>query len=606
MMPKTNKDMVTNSMYDVVICGGGLAGLCLARQLKLTMPELSVLVLEKASGEVPVSDYKVGESFDETSNYYLSEILGLKDYIRNNHMHKLGLRWFFGDGRQPFETRPEVGPPDFPGVRACHVERRILDNHIRELNEENGISILKGVLVKDIQLSEDDSPHEVLYSQHGTDNLRVKCRWVIDAMGRRRFLQSKLNLTKPSNHDANAVWWQLEGKYNVDDMGSDPAWKSRNKHERWLSTNHLMGNGYWVWIIPLVTGNTSIGIVAAEDIHPLRERKNFESAMKWLRKHEPHFAKFIENANPLNFLAVKDFCYDSQQIFSEQRWACVGDAGIFTDPFLSPGVVMLAYTNCLTTKMIELDRKGQLTKKVVEQFNNLVLNDIGHNYLELYRDNYPVFRSFEVMSLKFIWDGAFIWYFAGSLLFRNYLTDPEVLPRYSTLAQRFLGVNKRMQRLFRDLAKLIKPSDRPLFLPYDISKVPSHLGYTFGQGDRFYPDFFKEAYFGLITKKNKQQYLDDLEKQVEEYEVWAQVIFRHILNQVMPEQLSKFPEPFWVNAWAISLDPHKWQEDGLFEPKTEPKNLQNFFLADLSGEEVTNKPSVGTTANSPEYAASIY
>jgi len=31
--------------YDVVVCGGGLAGLTLSRQLKRAMPDLTVLVL---------------------------------------------------------------------------------------------------------------------------------------------------------------------------------------------------------------------------------------------------------------------------------------------------------------------------------------------------------------------------------------------------------------------------------------------------------------------------------------------------------------------------------------------------------------------------------
>ena len=40
--------------------------------------------------------------------------------------------------------------------------------------------------------------------------------------------------------------------------------------QRWLSTNHLMGAGYWVWLIPLGSGSTSFGIVADERPPPLR------------------------------------------------------------------------------------------------------------------------------------------------------------------------------------------------------------------------------------------------------------------------------------------------------------------------------------------------
>ena len=36
--------------YDVAILGGGLAGLTLARQIKLTRPDTSIVVLEKREG----------------------------------------------------------------------------------------------------------------------------------------------------------------------------------------------------------------------------------------------------------------------------------------------------------------------------------------------------------------------------------------------------------------------------------------------------------------------------------------------------------------------------------------------------------------------------
>ena len=43
----------------------------------------------------------------------------------------------------------------------------------------------------------------------------------------------------------------------------DPDWHSRlAEGDRSFSTNHLMGEGYWVWLIRLASGATSVGIVA--------------------------------------------------------------------------------------------------------------------------------------------------------------------------------------------------------------------------------------------------------------------------------------------------------------------------------------------------------
>ena len=64
--------------------------------------------------------------------------------------------------------------------------------------------------------------------------------------------------------------------------------------ERWLSTNHLMGKGYWVWLIPLGSGSTSIGIVADNDLHPFSRINRYERAIDWLREFEPQCARVVE------------------------------------------------------------------------------------------------------------------------------------------------------------------------------------------------------------------------------------------------------------------------------------------------------------------------
>jgi flavin-dependent dehydrogenase len=95
----------------------------------------------------------------------------------------------------------------------------------------------------------------------------------VDATGRRKLLQTKLGLTRESPHKASAVWFRMEGRLDIDDLVS-PAhheWHARVPGRmRYFSTNHLLGNGYWVWLIPLGSGNTSFGIVTDENIHPIR------------------------------------------------------------------------------------------------------------------------------------------------------------------------------------------------------------------------------------------------------------------------------------------------------------------------------------------------
>jgi 2-polyprenyl-6-methoxyphenol hydroxylase-like FAD-dependent oxidoreductase len=105
--------MDTAKVYDVLICGGGLAGLALARQIRLELPALSVAVVDRLIRPLPEAAHKVGESTVELASYYLAKVLQLEDHLRQEQLPKLGLRFFFGDAHGPLEERPELGPsPD--------------------------------------------------------------------------------------------------------------------------------------------------------------------------------------------------------------------------------------------------------------------------------------------------------------------------------------------------------------------------------------------------------------------------------------------------------------------------------------------------------------
>ena len=67
--------------------------------------------------------------------------------------------------------------------------------------------------------------------------------------------------------------------------------------------------------------------------------------------------------------------------------------------------------------------------------------------------------------------------------------------------------------------------------------------------------------------------VDHLYEGVERMEEFAQVIFFLAVEDVMPERLALFGDKRWVNIEAIGLDSNRWQEDGLLEPHTAPRDL---------------------------------
>jgi flavin-dependent dehydrogenase len=436
--------------YDVAILGGGLAGGCLARQLRQEAPALRVLVVEKRPHPVPEAAFKVGESSVEIGAHYFQKRLGLEPHLRAAQLEKLGLRYFFTHaGNRDIAERFELGPADFPPVPSFQLDRGRLENMLLRANAELGATVLDGYRVGSIAL-DCGGCHRVSLS--GADGSRqITARWVVDASGRAGLLKRQLGLVRPSTHGANAAWWRVSTRVRIDDWSSDAAWRARVASGlRWQSTNHLMGVGYWVWLIPLGSGSTSFGIVADGDIHPFSRINRFERAVEWLREFEPQCAAVVEThaAELEDFLALQHFAHGCARVFSPDRWALVGEAGVFTDPFYSPGSDFIAMGNDYVTDLIVRDARGEDIGSRVEAFNATYLR-LFDAFIRLYDGQYPIMGNAQVMTAKVSWDNACYWAITALLFFQRRLRQVEFIASIEPLMRRFFVLHARMQQFFK-------------------------------------------------------------------------------------------------------------------------------------------------------------
>lgn len=446
--------MSKNEQQDVVILGGGLAGLTLSLQLKKENPDIKVVVLEKRDDAAPDAAHKVGESTVELATHYLREVLGLKDYMDEHQLPKHGLRFFLSPKhKDEIHKRVELGPKVFLPVPSHQIDRGTFENDLIKMALEKGIEVKMGAKVQDVSIS--DPNHEVTFSQGGSTSTLIT-RWVVDATGRGSFLKRKLGFAEPFDHNVNASWFRVDHKIDIDTWSDDPKWHSHvEKGLRYLSTVHLMDNGYWVWIIPLVGGRTSVGIVADESIHPFSSYNSLEKSMEWLNEYEPQMWKELQPLKDkiLDFKVMKHFAHSSKETFSTDRWTVTGESGLFADPFYSPGSDFIAMANTWTADLIHRDLKGEdiffRTK-----FYAQTLQALFKNWMPLYQNMYPIWGRSQVMVAKIFWDWGAYWSINTLLFLNEGLTDLDLMKSLTngprSFFQRYAEISGRMQKLFMD------------------------------------------------------------------------------------------------------------------------------------------------------------
>jgi flavin-dependent dehydrogenase len=484
MMKETTPDT-----FDIAILGGGIAGLTLALQMKKARPQTSILVVEKQEHPVPEAAHKVGESTVEIQAFYLRNVLGLQEHLQTQQLPKYGLRLFFSlDDNRDIARRVELGHAVLPPQRVAtyQLDRGRLENELGVMIRQAGVVFRDGCKVQRIDLQPASEFHRVsILQQH--DTREIQARWVVDASGRNTLLQRQLGLAKKVGHHANAVWFRMSYRMDVDRWSKNESWHRRIREgHRFLSTNHLMGPGYWVWIIPLSSGSTSIGIVSDPSLHDFDEMNRFERALNWLRKHEPQCAEDIEHhLNELqDFRVMKNYAYSCEQVFSDERWCLIGEAGVSLDPLYSPGGDLMAIANSLVSDLITNALDGEDVEDRAAIHNQIFLL-FANSWLGIYERQYPLMGNAQIMAAKVIWDTAVYWAVPGLLYFHDKIRRIADSPALIMQLARFSVLSEHVQAFFRDWLALASPGDSDVFIKYyDFDFMARlHIGMTAGLPD---------------------------------------------------------------------------------------------------------------------------
>ena len=405
--------------YDAVIVGGAFSGAATALVLKRKHPAARVLIIEKSAE----FDRKVGESTTEISSCYMTRILGLTNYLGHHQLAKQGLRmWFSNRPEQGFDDCVEVGAKYQARLPTFQVDRATLDSHMLETAIAAGCDLRRPAKVSRLKLNGAGGQH-VSYETHGTHETR-SARWIVDASGRAAMLARKLGHFRPNTeHPINAVWARFSGVKDWDSYDwreRFPDYANACRTSRNWATNHLMGHGWWCWIIPLKGGDVSAGLVYDSRIFKLNDGPNLGERLRAHLFTHPVGREIFATAQPVegDIHAFSALPYSSAQVCGD-GWASVGDAAGFIDPLYSPGLDFCSYTTYYVAEMVAANLAGEDVTERRRYYNEQFPITYRLWFETLYKDKYHYMGDAELMSAALLLDVGSYLVGLVSPLYRN-------------------------------------------------------------------------------------------------------------------------------------------------------------------------------------------
>lgn len=444
---------------DVLIVGAGLAGLTLARQLLLSRPDMTILMLDRLA-EVPSPKQKVGEATVQVSGYYYSRVLEMEEHLLREHFLKYNLRFYWKTerGGDVWENLSQSYIRKISNIATYQLDRNKFEAAVLEKNRENpNFELIHPMTDLHVDLSEDGGRHSFRY-QVDEQEVSGSAGWVVDASGRGRFLVRRQKLDRPSpiKHGSSFLW--VEGLLDPEKCTNLDRKQIRLRPERsalghfptFLATNHYCGEGYWFWEIPL-HGKTSLGLVFDSENVAFKDVSSAEKLVEWICREYPLFARDLPNRKILYHSGLTSFALDNGQMISPARWALCGEACRFTDPLYSPGGDLISTYNTLITDAILTADQGELEAKI--RFYEPLARAIYEAYVPSFAVSYNTLGDQECFSLRYVWELTIYFAFYVFPFINDLHTDQSFLPgflrRFSALGPINQGIHRLLADYFR-------------------------------------------------------------------------------------------------------------------------------------------------------------
>jgi flavin-dependent dehydrogenase len=392
-------------IYDVVVIGGALSGGATATLLLRSNPGLKILILEKSARFAR----RVGEATVEVSAFFMGRVLGMTKYLNECHLVKQGLRfWFTNDEVESLDDAGEVGGHYQVRLPSYQLDRATFDEEVLRRACVAGAKLLRPVSVSKVELNPGGEQTVTFRNDDVTQTVRA--RWIVDASGVAALLARREGWWRQNtDHPTAAAWSRWKGVKDWDSYElaqKYPRWASAVCGIRGTATNHVIGDGWWSWWIPLKGGDVSVGVVFDQRIvqWPQTEGKLGDRLKAFLMQH-PVAREMLADAeydeNDVHWR--KNLAYYSTT-FAGDGFVLVGDAAAFMDPFYSPGMDWISFTTTSAAELISAQRRGELMGERIERHNRDFSLSYHSWFESVYKDKYEYMGEWDLMSIAFRFD----------------------------------------------------------------------------------------------------------------------------------------------------------------------------------------------------------
>jgi flavin-dependent dehydrogenase len=441
-------------VYDVVVMGGALAGGATATLLLRHNPGIRVLVLEKTTK----LGRRVGEATVEVSAYFMGRVLGLTQYLNESQLAKQGLRfWFKNDEVNSLAEASELGPLYQVRVPSYQLDRATFDEEVLRRAAVAGAQVVRPVTITDVQLS--SGGEQTVTFKNGAGPRTVRARWVVDASGVAAILARKNGWwVSNTEHPTAAAWSRWKGVKDWDSRElaeKYPQWSRAVYATRNTATNHVIGDGWWSWWIPLKGGDVSVGVVIDQRLVDWpQDGGNIGERLKTFLMKHPVGREILVDAefDEEDMHWRRNLAYYSTT-HAGDGFVLVGDAAAFMDPFYSPGMDWISFTTSRAAAMITAQRKGEPVQEWVDRHNRDFVTCHRCWFEAVYKDKYEYMAEWDLMSTAFLFDLCLYYIGVASRPFKYGETALLVPPFSATGAGPIFRFMSAYNRRFAEIAR---------------------------------------------------------------------------------------------------------------------------------------------------------